>query len=239
MWDGPYIAMTFDDGPSSANTPRLLDLLAKMHIKATFFLIGQNVAANPQIAKRIHDEGHEIGNHTWTHPVLSSLSDDKVRSELQQTDDAIFKAIGIHPTLMRPPYGSLAIAQRKWINKDFGYKIVLWDVDPNDWKVLPGETPEQRTARVENVILNGDKEEHGARNGSIILSHDIHKTTVDAMADTLGKLQAKGFKFVTVSELIAMDKPVPPKAAGDSPKKDATASPAPQAAVSGTAAAGH
>jgi peptidoglycan/xylan/chitin deacetylase (PgdA/CDA1 family) len=211
--DGSYIAMTFDDGPSAANTPRLLEILAQRHIKATFFLIGQNVQADPALAKRIHDEGHEIGNHSWTHPNLALLSDDKVRSELQMTDDAIYKAVGIHPTIMRPPYGSLSVFQRKWINKEFGYKIILWDVDTNDWRVLKGETPAERSARVENVILNGNKEEHAAHNGSIVLQHDIHATTIDAMPGTLDKLLAKGFKFVTVSELIAMDKPAPLAAA--------------------------
>ena len=121
--------------------------------------------------------------------------------------------MGIHPTIMRPPYGSLSVFQRKWINKAFGYKIILWDVDTNDWRVLKGETPAERSARVENVILNGNKEEHAAHNGSIVLQHDIHATTIDAMPGTLDKLLAKGFKFVTVSELIAMDKPAPLAAA--------------------------
>lgn len=204
--EGPYIALTFDDGPHATNTPRLLDMLAKRHIKATFFLIGENAQNNPDIVKRIHAEGHELGNHSWTHPNLALLSDEKVRSELQRTDDAIFAAAGVHPKLMRPPYGSLALAQRRWVNKDFGYKIILWDVDPLDWKY-------RNSAHVESEILKQTVP------GSIILSHDIHVTTVDAMPETLDALIAKGYKFVTVSELLAMEKPLPPKPAATPVKK--------------------
>ncbi|HWB60829.1 MAG TPA: polysaccharide deacetylase family protein [Chthoniobacteraceae bacterium] len=218
--DGPYIAMTFDDGPSATLTPKLLDLLKAKGIKATFFVIGQNAEAHPEILKRAIAEGHEIGNHTWTHPVLSKLSDDAVRQELQKTQDAIVAAIGKKPTLMRPPYGAITKEQKDWIHKEFGYEIILWDVDPNDWKIIKGETTAERTARVENVILNGDKDGPGATPGSIILSHDIHATTIDAMPDTFDKLLAKGFKFVTVSQLIAMEKPLPPKPSASPAKKE-------------------
>lgn len=207
--DGPYVAMTFDDGPSATTTPRLLDILAKRHIKATFFMVGENASQYPEIVKRIIAEGHEIGNHSWSHPNLALLSDDKVRSELQRTDDAIFQASGIHPKLMRPPYGSLSAVrgQARWINKEFGYKIILWEVDPLDWKY-------RNAAHVESEILKQ------TRSGAIILSHDIHATTVDAMPATLDQLLAKGYKFVTVSELIAMQKPKPPASAPDPEKKN-------------------
>ena len=120
------------------------------------------------------------------------MSDEAVRSELDQTRDAIVAAIGKPPDLMRPPYGSLTAAQRKWVHTDLGYKIILWDVDPLDWK-RPGSSV------VEQRILEG------TRAGSIILSHDIHPGTVEAMPDTFDKLLAKGFKFVTVDELLAME----------------------------------
>jgi len=103
--DGPYIAMTFDDGPSAKLTPKLLDLLAAHHIKATFFLIGENVAEHPEIVAREVREGHEIANHSWSHPNLAKMSDDGVRGQLRKTEDAIRSAIGNRPTLMRPPYG--------------------------------------------------------------------------------------------------------------------------------------
>ena len=196
--DGPYIAMTYDDGPHGANTPRLLDMLKQRGIKATFFVCGECVAQFPAITKRIVDEGHEIANHSWSHPQLSKMGDEGVTSQLQRTHDAIKQATGIEPKIMRPPYGAFTANQRGWANHKWGYKIILWDVDPLDWKIRNSE-------HVEHEILT-----HTVA-GSIVLSHDIHKTTVDAMPATLDGLLAKGFKFVTVSELIAMDKPVPPK----------------------------
>jgi len=189
--DGPYIAMTFDDGPSATLTPKLLDLLAAHHIKATFFVIGENVAEHPEIVARAAQEGHEIANHSWSHPNLGKMSDESVRRQLQQTDDAIKNATGKRPALMRPPYGSITAREKHWIHDEFGYDIILWDVDPLDWK-RPGP------AVVRARIL---KE---TRPGSIVLSHDIHPGTIEAMPSTFDELEAKGFKFVTVSELIRM-----------------------------------
>jgi peptidoglycan/xylan/chitin deacetylase (PgdA/CDA1 family) len=194
--DGPYIAMTFDDGPSPETTPRLLDILKQRNIKATFFMIGQNAERNPDLVRRILAEGHEIGNHSWTHPQLSKLSDDRVTQEITKTQEAIKSASGFTPTTLRPPYGAITARQRAWIENQFGLNIILWSVDPFDWK-RPG--PSVITQR----ILSG------ARPGAIILSHDIHKQTVDAMPATLDALLAKGFKFVTVSQLLAMNKPKP------------------------------
>src|SRR6184192_2632037 len=96
--DGPYIAMSFDDGPSATLTPKLLDLLAARHIKATFFVIGENVMEHPEVVARAAREGHEIGNHSWSHPNLAKMSDAGVRNQLQRTDDAIKSATGGHPT---------------------------------------------------------------------------------------------------------------------------------------------
>lgn len=199
--DGPFIAMTFDDGPSEKLTPELLDILAQHHIHATFFVIGRNVVEHPEILQRAVREGHEIGNHSWSHPAFGRMRDESVRAELQKTDEAIRTAIGVRPVLMRPPYGSIAARQKKWINSEFGYRIILWDVDPLDWK-RPG--PAVVTSRIVRET----------RPGSIILSHDIHPGTIKAMPGTFDQLQAKGFKFVTISELIAMGKPMPPKGPG-------------------------
>jgi peptidoglycan-N-acetylglucosamine deacetylase len=194
--DQPYIAMTFDDGPSAENTPRLLEMLKQRNIKATFFLIGQNVVSNPDLVRRILAEGHEIGNHSWTHPQLSKLSDDRVTAEITKTQDAIKDASGFTPTILRPPYGAITPRQREWIQSRFGLNIILWSVDPFDWKRPGASVITQR-------ILSQ------TRPGAIILSHDIHKQTVDAMPATLDALIAKGYKFVTVSQLIAMNKPKP------------------------------
>jgi peptidoglycan/xylan/chitin deacetylase (PgdA/CDA1 family) len=189
--DGPYIAMTFDDGPSEKLTPRLLDILAAHHIKATFFVIGQNAADHPEIVQRALKEGHEIGNHSWSHPNFAKMSDESVRRELKKTDDAITEACGVRPTLMRPPYGSITPRQKRWIHDEFGYQIILWDVDPLDWK-RPG--PKAVTSRIVKET----------RSGSIVLSHDIHPGTIESVPATLNELEAKGFKFVTVSQLISM-----------------------------------
>lgn len=199
--DSPFIAMTFDDGPSEKLTPQLLDILAAHHIHATFFVIGQNAERAPEILQRAVREGHEIGNHSWSHPAFAKMADASVRREIQRTDDAIRAAIGHSPVLLRPPYGSITARQKQWIASEFGYRIILWDVDPLDWK-RPGPT----------VVMNRIVKE--TRPGSIILSHDIHPGTIKAMPETFDQLQAKGFKFVTVSELIAMGKPMAPKQPG-------------------------
>ena len=215
--DGPYIAMTFDDGPSATLTPKLLDLLAAHHIKATFFVIGENVAEHPEIVARAAQEGHEIANHSWSHPNFGKMSDENVRRQLQQTDDAIKNATGKRPTLLRPPYGSITAREKRWIHDEFGYDIILWDVDPYDWK-RPGP------AVVRARIL---KE---TRPGSIVLSHDIHPGTIEAMPSTFDELEAKGFKFVTVSELIrtaaARPSHASPQPGGNVPP-NATGSPSP------------
>src|SRR5712691_3266007 len=207
--DGPYIAMTFDDGPQAKLTPKLLDLLAAHHIKATFFVIGENVAEHPDIVAHAAREGHEIGNHSWSHPNFGKMSDQAARRELQRTDDAIKSATGMRPTLFRPPYGSLTAREKRWIHDEFGYDIILWDVDPLDWK-RPGP------AVVRNRIV---KE---TRPGSIVLSHDIHPGTIEAMPSTFDELEAKGFKFVTVSELLGMATPVTPHPKAEPAEKTAT-----------------
>ena len=186
----PYVAMTFDDGPHPQNTPRLLDMLRARNIKATFYVIGGNVDRHPQIVRRIVAEGHEIGNHTYTHRKLTSLSSSEVRSEMSRTQDAIVRAAGVKPRTMRPPYGALLQNQREMVFSEFGYPTILWSVDPRDWQ-RPG--PSVVTSR----ILSG------ANNGAIILAHDLHAPTVDAMPGTFDGLLSRGFKFITVSQLLA------------------------------------
>ncbi len=199
--EGPYIAITFDDGPHDTQTPRLLKMLKERGIKATFFCIGQCVAQNPDIAKQIVTEGHEIANHSWSHPLFTKLGEGAVRDEIDRTHIVIKQTTGVTPTLLRPPYGGFTVRQRAWANATWGYKILLWDVDSLDWK-------HRSPAKTQSIILAE------TRPGSIILCHDIHKTTVDAMPATLDALHAKGFKFVTVTELLAMHREpvVQPKA---------------------------
>ena len=210
--DAPCIALTFDDGPGKATTPHLLDILAKRGVKATFFVLGENAHENPEILKREIAEGHEIGNHSWDHPNLAQKSEDAVHNQLQRTQDAVFQIAGIKPRLLRPPYGSFTDRQRKWANEQFGFKVILWDVDPFDWK-KPGSS-----VVAHRIIEN-------TRPGSIILVHDIHAATVDAIPEVLDTLLAKGYKFVTVSELLAMDKPKPSPSPSASPAASPTPAP--------------
>ncbi len=197
--EGPYIAITFDDGPNPATTPRLLKMLKDRGIKATFFCVGQCVAQNPEIAQQIVAEGHEIANHSWSHPLLSKMSESAVHDQIDRTHNVIKQTTGVTPTMLRPPFGGFTVRQRAWANAVWNYKIILWDVDSLDWK-------HRSPAKTESIIMAETKK------GSIILCHDIHKTTVDAMPATLDALSAKGFKFVTVTELMKMHhEPAAPK----------------------------
>ncbi len=189
----PVIAITFDDGPNPDTTTRLLDMLKERNIKATFFMVGRCVITYPQIVKRIADEGHEVANHSWSHPLLTSLGTTSVDSQLQRTHDAIVKACGKVPLLYRPPYGEARLSQRKRIQETFGYPTILWDVDPLDWQ------HPRSSQKVHDRILSQTK------SGSIILCHDIHETTVNAMPSTLDDLKARGYQFATVTQLIQLE----------------------------------
>lgn len=189
---GKTVAITFDDGPSPKLTPQLLDILKARDVRATFYVVGQNVAEYPDIARRIVAEGHEIANHSWNHPALTKLGASGVASQIERTNDAIFKATGVKPTTMRPPYGATNAALNRRLDEQYGLKVIMWDVDPLDWKY-------RNAARVQRAILEG------TRPGSIILVHDIHPSSVAAMPGTLDALLAQGYKFVPVAELLAME----------------------------------
>lgn len=188
----PVVAITFDDGPHPKLTPQLLDILKERGVKATFFVVGTNAAEYPEILQRMVAEGHEVANHSWSHVALNRQGTAGVASQLNRTNDAIKKAIGHAPTLMRPPYGATNTALTRRINEEFGMKVIMWSVDPLDWRYRNAD-------RVKREIVNG------AAPGAIILVHDIHPTSVAAMPGTLDALLAKGYKFATVSELLAME----------------------------------
>ncbi len=187
------LAMTFDDGPHPSLTPKLLDLLKERNIKCTFFLIGQQVKMYPAIVRRIIAEGHEIGNHTWTHCSLTSRSDEQIRSELKKSEDAVYEVAGVRPHLVRPPYGAINSRIKDLMFTEFGYSTIMWSVDPQDWR-RPG------VAAVTSRLVNG------AHPGAIMLSHDIHPPTITAMPAMFDQLLAKGYQFVTVSQLLNMEK---------------------------------
>ncbi len=199
---GPYIAMTFDDGPHPQNTPRLLDMLRERNIKATFFVIGTSAQAYPSIIRRTLAEGHEIASHTRTHAKLSGLSDASVHREITGGNEAIFNASGgYRPQVFRPPYGAITARQKDFIMHEFGLPSVLWSVDPLDWK-RPG------------VSVVAQRLISGARPGGILLAHDLHAPTIQAVPEVLDTLRGRGFQFVTVSQLINLERgaaaPPPP-----------------------------
>ncbi|MFI0485139.1 polysaccharide deacetylase family protein [Actinomadura sp. 9N215] len=180
------VALTFDDGPA-ASTGELLDILAARHVKATFFLIGENAAEHPELVRREHEAGHELADHSYSHADLGRASEKKILSELTRTQDAIRRASGVTPVMLRPPYGSTSKRLTR-ITRDLGMAQVLWTVDPQDWE-------SRDTEDVERQVLKA------ARPGHIVLMHDIHRTTVRAVPKIIDGLAARGYVFVTVSEL--------------------------------------
>lgn len=187
------VAMTFDDGPHPSLTPKLLDILKARNIKCTFFVIGKQAQMYPNIIRRMISEGHEVANHTWTHPSLTSRSDDQIRSELKQSEDAMLAAANYRPHLIRPPYGAINTRIKELMFAEFGYSTIMWSVDPQDWR-RPG------VSVVTSRLVNG------AHPGAIMLAHDIHPPTIEAMPAMFDQLLAKGYQFVTVSQLLNMEK---------------------------------
>lgn len=189
------IALTFDDGPDKDFTPQVLDILKKNDIKATFFVVGENVGWNPEILKREYEEGHAIGNHTFTHINVAKRSYGEIAKEISETQEAVKKVIGVEPTLFRPPYRAIS-KEMCAIARDKNMNIVLWsNLDPRDWS-NPG------VDYIANTIMSK------VENGTIILLHDYNNLrnkksqTIQAIDIIIPKLKAKGYKFVTVPELM-------------------------------------
>lgn len=190
------VALTFDDGPSPF-TDRLLRILADNNAKATFFLIGNKVAANPAGAKRIADAGMEIGSHTWEHPNMTAIPPDDIASQLFRAADAIAAATGRAPTLYRPAGGLSNAAVRQAAAK-LGQAEILWDVIPYDW------INDSNTAATRQVLMTQIKP------GSVVLFHDTYSSTVDLVYQFVPVLNANGYRLVTVSQLLG------PRAPGSS-----------------------
>lgn len=186
-----WIALTFDDGPHPEYTPQMLQLLAEKHVRATFFLLGPNVEKNPTIVKEIVDAGHEVGNHSWSHPILSKLQPAKIREELEKTTAAIKEAAGVQVRLMRPPYGS---ANKKVQDTcdELGLKIICWSIDTDDWR---------KTTTKEKMV---DLIKKGAHDGAIILMHDRHEKALETTREVIDYLRGQGYEFVTVGELLGL-----------------------------------
>ncbi len=182
------ISLTFDDGPHGVLTDKLLNILHIRKAYVTFFILGIKVTLHPRILKRIIIEGHEIGNHGWNHPVMSKLSHVEVHQQLQSTANAIYNITAYLPTIMRPPYGNTNKNLNRYITTKEGLDVILWSLDTLDWKRPPA------TDIVQRVIQY-------VKPGDIILFHDIHPGTVDAIALLLDLLQPKGYMFRTVSQM--------------------------------------
>ena len=185
------IALTFDDGPHPVYTDKILDVLEKHGVKATFFAIGINAENYPAPLLRAYEEGHEIGNHTYRHKSLSNMGYEEMLREVTDTAQRIYDMTDYATNLIRPPEGAIS-AQFLSLAEELGYRIVLWDVDTRDWANEPADQ------MVKNILS-------GADNGDIILFHDYHRNaanTVRALDTVIPALKAQGFRFVTVSELL-------------------------------------
>ena len=178
------VALTFDDGPNPNTTPVALELLKKYNAKGTFFMVGKAVAGNEEIIKQVVAEGHQIGNHSWSHPLLTKISLEQAKSQINDTTEALKKASGQDVHIMRPPYGGINATIQAAVDQSF----ILWDVDTLDWK-------NRNTASIM-------KEVRKAQPGSVILMHDIHQTTIDALPSILQYLTEQGFEMVTIEELM-------------------------------------
>lgn len=183
--DRPQIALTFDDGPDEKYTEKLLDGLKERGIKASFFLLGKSIEGNEHIVKRMHREGHLIGNHTYNHVQLDKISETRAREEILKTNNRIYEITGEYPVYMRPPYGA-------W-KKDTEFCVemipVFWTIDTLDWK----------TQNVQDVLQRARK---NIKNGSVILMHDEYETTVEAALALVDEFTEQGWEFVTVDRLI-------------------------------------
>ncbi len=179
------VALTFDDGPHPVYTPQLLDGLNERGVHATFFVVGKSILGNEALLKRMETEGHLIGNHTYSHVKLSELDIARACAEVEKTNALICEVTGKEPEFIRPPFGEW----KKAMECSFEMIPVLWDVDPLDWTT-------KNTALVVERVLKDTKP------GDIILLHDYYQSSVDAALEIVDALTERGYKFVTVDELI-------------------------------------
>jgi peptidoglycan/xylan/chitin deacetylase (PgdA/CDA1 family) len=185
--EAPQVALTFDDGPNAIYTPQLLDGLKERDVHATFFLMGENIEGQEELVKRMQQEGHLIGNHTYSHVQLNQIARETAKQEVEKTSNLIYEITGVYPVYLRPPYGA-------WPkNLDFAVEMipVFWSVDTLDW--------ESRSVSAIMRIVNDEVED-----GSIILMHDAYPTSVEAAFQIVDQLKAQGYVFVTVEELLLL-----------------------------------
>ena len=187
-----YIALTFDDGPRRDTTGRLLDGLKERNVPATFFLIGQQLEENQDLVKRMQEEGHQVGSHTWSHVRLLGISSETVLEEVNRTDEMLEEILGEGEYWLRPPYGAVDDSDKKLIP----VPMIKWSIDPRDWE-------KKNTDEIVTAVLDA------AAPNQIILLHDIYDTSVDAALRIVDELQEEGYWFVTVRELLEKNGIVP------------------------------
>ncbi len=215
---GKYVALTFDDGPHPSLTRKALAILNRHGAKGTFFMLGENVNRYKAVVASAAASGHELGVHTWSHIKMNAVSRARVDNEVNRTRNLIGRISGTYPRVMRPPYGATNQALVNHMYNSYGMASVLWDVDTRDWR-KPG---------VSKVISTAVNE---ARPGSIILVHDIHASTINALEGIVTGLQARGYKLVTVSELLQISKREAAEAAAAKAAEEAAARTAAEAAA--------
>lgn len=196
------VALTFDDGPSPVWTPQILDELKKADVKATFFMLGEHVKKYPDVARRVAEEGHEIGNHTYGHPALVYYNKEELKEEIRACEKVIRETTGRTTCIFRPPKAWLSKREKKKI-REMGYEVVLWTLNSKDWVTFDDKY-------MIKYILGH------VRPGDIILFHDSGGTfsveggdrheTVLAVRRLIERLHEKGYRFVTVTELMKMGK---------------------------------
>ena len=179
------IAFTFDDGPKPGNTERIIKALDKQDYRATFYMLGQNAKSYPDIVKEVQKSGNEVSGHSYDHPLLTKIGAAGVASQYQRMNDALVKACGSKAANFRPPYGGI----NETVKQNIDGPLVLWSVDTLDWKT-------RNTAATVKCILQR------AKDGDIVLMHDIHEQTVQAVEQVLPQLKKKGYEVCTVSELL-------------------------------------
>lgn len=179
------IALTFDDGPHPVYTKKLLDGLRERNVKASFFLIGDSVNGNEELVRQMKEDGHLIGNHTSSHVQLSKKSPEEAREEIWRTNEKLKEVLGEEPEYIRPPFGSWS----EELENTVPMTVVLWDVDPLDWKV------QDKDKVVRHVLKH-------AGDGEIVLLHDVYETSVDAALEIIDTLSRQGYNFVTAEELL-------------------------------------
>lgn len=187
-----YVALTFDDGPSRNTTTTLLDGLLERGAAATFFVIGEQIPGNEDLLRRMKAEGHQIGNHTYSHVRLRTANEDSVVEEIQKSEVLLRGAVGESSFWLRPPYGAINEARAELIKTP----MIYWSVDPQDWKLLD-------TEKVVRAVLET------VRPGDIILLHDFYPTSVQAALEIVDRLQKDGYDFVTVEELFRIQDVAP------------------------------